>query len=155
MYLNNETDFQLLFGGLLISILVMITWIDISEYRIPDWLNISLVITGISWQVLTNLPFLPFQFCFALLLGLLMLLVRKVYFLKSGHHGLGLGDVKMSFAAAFWISPANLPMFIFISSAVGLVYALVRVPLGKTKLVPFGPFLSLGLFATWIWENIR
>jgi len=154
MSLAGEIDNRILFGAALVLILITISWIDITHYRIPNWLNASLAVIGFSWQFSIDHSFIMFQVLFAVALGLAMFLMRYLYFLRSGHHGLGLGDVKMAGAAALWIAPQNLPIFIFLSSSAGLVFAITNVHFNRTRLIPFGPFLAFGLFVTWFWENL-
>jgi leader peptidase (prepilin peptidase)/N-methyltransferase len=144
----------LIFGTVLAAILAAIAVIDFRRLVIPDWLNAALAAAGLSYQAFGDPGAVASHLGagFALLLG--MWLVRDVHFRMTGRIGLGLGDVKMAAAAATWLNPLALPLFIFASAGSALVYLGGIRLLGNTKIarVPFGPFLSAGLFASWLAE---
>jgi len=86
---------------------------------------------------------------------LLFFAVKICFEQVTGKHGLGLGDVKMVGAAGIWISPFNYPAYVFIASALGLIFGLFMVGRDKFAKIPFGPFLALALFLIWVWENFQ
>lgn len=137
------------FGFLLAVILGVISVIDWRHFRIPDGCNIILFITGVTWILLTAPQQVFVQIGFALLLLVVFWTIRFAHFKFSGEIGLGMGDVKMIGASGVWISPFDTAIFIFLSSSIALFYVLVVSRFRKVEHIPFGPFLSLGLFMTW------
>jgi prepilin signal peptidase PulO-like enzyme (type II secretory pathway) len=148
---------ELTFGTALLLVLVAIARIDLKTLTIPDALNALLAVLGLawSWQASGGFPVQSVLFAAAMLAA--MWLVRFVFRLARGAQGLGLGDVKMAGASALWFSPWNAPAFLFFSAISALVFvAAGRSVTGRldTKArVPFGPFLGVGLFATWLLER--
>ena len=120
--------------------------------RIPDALNVILLAGGIGFGVFGPVNSLAAQAVSALALAAALWAIRYGHSRMSGVIGLGLGDVKMAGAGALWISPLSVPLFLFVSSASGLLFILLRgAGTGREKL-PFAPFLSLGLLSCWIAE---
>ncbi|RWM12881.1 MAG: prepilin peptidase [Mesorhizobium sp.] len=146
-----------LFAAVLAAQLIAISVIDICEQRIPDPLNLSLLVTGLGMQVGTNLEFVSYQILFAAGVGLLFLAVRQVHFSVTGVIGLGLGDVKMVGAGAMWFAPSMFPLFLFIASFAALGVALLRFTLGsptsRFHRLAFGPFLAFGIALAFALEN--
>ena len=149
------SDKNLFFGVGLATLLLLISWIDFCSLRIPNILNIMLAVGGVFWQLfeLSNVQIL-FQLGAAIVLAGVLYVVRHLYFKHSGKHGLGFGDVKMTGAAGIWIAPVNYPFFLFFSSFSGLIFALCMNGINRGKMVAFGPFLAIGLYGTWLWENM-
>ncbi len=144
-------------GVLLLSLAVAISIVDMRWLRIPDGLNAALAAGGLGFQIAAQQAFPLWPLVGAIGLGLGFFAVRQFYLRQRGVVGLGLGDVKMAGASALWLHPANLPVFVFLSSATALISILV---LGRsdrrylaTGRLPFGPFLASGLVASWSLEN--
>jgi leader peptidase (prepilin peptidase) / N-methyltransferase len=140
------------FTALLILTLGAISVVDMKEMRIPDMLNGMLLAGGISFWTLRSSSDLGLQAFSALALASALWLIRYGHSKVSGEIGLGLGDVKMAGAGAVWINPLSLPMFLFMASASGLVYAVLRRGEDPRGRMPFAPFLSFGLLSCWIAE---
>lgn len=142
----------IVFSILLFVILMMIAIVDFASFRIPNLLNLLLALTGSIWQFVSSSEQLVYQALFATGLFLVFYSVQKIHTRITGKLGLGMGDVKMVGAAGFWISPFNLPFFVFIASLGGLIFALVKRGSEEAYIIPFGPFLALSLFVVWVWE---
>ena len=60
---------------------------------------------------------------------------------------MGLGDAKLLSAIGFWFGWVSVPIIIFFSSFIGLLYVLPSL-INKTKnlstSIPFGPYLIIG-----------
>lgn len=145
------------FGVVLAVVLGAIAWIDIRRMIIPDALNVLLAAGGVAYQWMASPATLWVQVVSGAGMFAAFWLIRRVHAAATGRIGLGLGDVKMAGASAIWISPWNLPLFVFLASFCGLAFALCRHlmndRLSATKRQPFGPFLAAGLFLTWIGEQ--
>lgn len=137
-------------------VILRISWVDAKSYRIPDKLNMLLGGLGVVYQSTFGLQSLLGATVTAGVVAALLLLVRQGYFLRTGQIGLGLGDVKMAAAATLWFSPWNLPLFFLLSSGSALAFTVLKhrdnLSLHSRLRIPFGPFLGLGLVATWSLE---
>ena len=61
--------------------------------------------------------------------------------------GMGLGDAKLMAAIGFWFGWASIPIVIFVSSFVALVFAipsLIKKSLSMSSEIPFGPYIIVG-----------
>ncbi len=70
--------------------------------------------------------------------------------LAFGKEAMGLGDVHLMGAAGAVIGPAFAVVAFFIAPFFGLTWAGLRMFFKKTRQIPYGPFLSLGVFAVTI-----
>ena len=141
---------------LLLVQLAIIALVDARRSIIPDICNSLLGLTGIAahW-LLGSFDALRILASVAIFGGTFAL-ARAVHFHTRGQIGLGLGDVKMAAAAGCWLAIASLPLFLAAASLSALFFVLVMLPVWKgnlrTRRVPFGPFLALGLALTWLVE---
>jgi leader peptidase (prepilin peptidase)/N-methyltransferase len=145
------------FAAVLLAILVAIAVVDFRDMIIPDPLNLALAAAGFAFAALDRHSFPVGQAAFAILVLSGFWLFRAGFHRIRGIAGLGLGDVKMAGAAAFWFSPWNLPLFLFATAISALVFvtskSLATRRVDKHSRIPFGPFLGFGLFLTWALER--
>ena len=69
-----------------------------------------------------------------------------------GKEAMGLGDVHLMGAAGAVIGPVFVTVAFFIAPFFGLLWAGYQMFFKKTRQIPYGPFLSLGLFAVMIFH---
>ena len=171
---------RMLYHDLLISFLVIATFIDYDYYLIPDAVTVPGMIVGVLLgAVVPELRFEPSQahsFWGGLWVGLLgwavggglVWFVRIIAGLALRREAMGFGDVTlMAMIGAFLGWQAAILTF-FIAPFFGLLHALLkiirmvlkriaRMPIiGSDREIPFGPYLSLAavmLLLTWpqIW----
>ncbi|WJR79995.1 A24 family peptidase [Bradyrhizobium sp. NP1] len=131
----------------------LLAWIDIKRGIIPDWLNLAIAIVGLAralslggWTVALQ------AFGEGIAIGAVLWLLRALYFRIRKFHGLGLGDVKLLAASGIWIGVAGVPLQLLIASLTALATAGILHVAGQTMtrqtVLPFGPFLALGLLVT-------
>lgn len=139
----------------LASGLVLLSAIDLRDYRLPDMLTLPLAAAGVAaaWWIGDS----PYEWhaasafiAFGLLAGL-ALLYRRV----RGRDGLGLGDAKLLAASGAWLGAQALPAVLLVAcgaALVGLFVANWRPGgiSGSTR-IPFGPFLAFGTWALWLY----
>jgi leader peptidase (prepilin peptidase) / N-methyltransferase len=135
-------------------VLVVIAEIDARTRRIPDLLSLPLIGAGLIAAY--RLPLLPIQHH---LIGAgvgfaLFALVGELYFRRTGTDGLGLGDAKLFAAAGAWLGWQGLPMVLLIAALGGLAFAVVRGRTDRRAALAFGPWLALGFWAVWVWQNL-
>lgn len=133
--------------------LIALTTIDIATFRLPDPLTLLLLGLGVvvtasngSEAVLWN--------AIAVAIGFFGLVaVAALYRRVRGRAGLGLGDVKLYGASGMWVGLEGLPSVLLLaclSALVAIAIALLNErQITTTTPFPFGPFLCLGLWATW------
>lgn len=126
--------------------------IDLREMRIPNRiLAIALFATLASMVSVSLLERDLIRLIQALLGGLLSVLIFFLIHLAKPS-GLGMGDVKFAGligASLAWISfPTGLfgLVIAFISSALYSITVLIVRPKSHQRVIPFAPFMSLGLF---------
>lgn len=130
-----------------------LTWIDIRDGIIPDWLNAAIALVGaLRAGVIDGWPLLIQSLAEGLVVGAVVWLLRALYFRLRKIQGLGLGDVKLLAASAIWLGIAGIPLQLLLASVVALTTALALhvagSPMTRRTALPFGPFLALGLLAT-------
>ena len=74
--------------------------------------------------------------------------------LAFGKEAMGLGDVHLMGAAGAVIGPIFVVVAFFIAPFFGLAWAGFQMFFKKTRQIPYGPFLSLGVFAVMIFHDI-
>ncbi len=73
--------------------------------------------------------------------------------LGFGKEAMGLGDVHLMGAAGTVIGPLFVFLAFFIAPFFGLAWAGLRAFFKKTRQIPYGPFLSLGVFVVMIFHD--
>lgn len=139
---------QLLAGLVLLWVLTCITWIDIDTFLIPDQLSLGLLWLGLFVGLFEL--FIPLrEAVVGALVGYLSLwLIFWLFKLLTGKEGMGYGDFKLLAAGGAWLGAEMLLPVLVLASVSGLV---VSVILRKNNKVPFGPYLSVGIFASLLW----
>lgn len=131
----------------------VLAWIDIRHGIIPNWLNLAIAVLGFAKAILVD------GWHAALLtastgvaIGVIVWLLRRLYYALRRVQGLGLGDVKFLAAAGTWISITELPTLLLVASVAALavvgIMRLVGRSMTRQTMIPFGPFLALGLLFT-------
>lgn len=142
---------QFLAAVMMLWLLMVITWIDIDTYLIPDQLSLFLLWLGLFFS-LFEFSIYPEQAIQGALIGYLSLwLVFHLFKLLTGKDGMGYGDFKLLAAGGAWLGPELLIAVLLISSISGLVMALLQAMVRKgSNKIPFGPYLSVGIFVSYL-----
>ena len=139
--------------SLLLAILsiffIIIFFIDLKHFIIPDSLTFSLMIIGFVKSFDPNLNQAIFPNYINSLIGgvtgySIIWLIIYLYKLIRKKEGMGLGDAKLMAAIGFWFGWASLPFVIFFSSLVALIFAipsLLKKSLAMSSEIPFGPYI--------------
>ncbi len=145
-----------LFVFLFCAMLIVISFIDIDYYIIPDVISIPGTILGVLFAIVNEYteilgwPFAPG--IVDSLLGVafgggVLFLIAEVYYRVRKREGLGLGDVKLlALTGAFFGLPGAL-YTMFIGSLLGSVLGLLLILVSGKRMtyqLPFGPYLALG-----------
>lgn len=125
--------------------LIVLSFIDLDYYIIPDSINLLLAVLGIVFElfeenIIQSLIGAVFGF-------VLFYLVRLVFSKLLKQEALGFGDVKFLGVVGLWEGYKGVLFSIFSASFVGSIIGIsLMIIFGKafkTK-IPFGPFLAFG-----------
>ncbi len=141
--------------GFLLSLIVAF-FVDIDFQIIPD----SISLGGIVWGILGS--FAGASFIPPTQMGLGILVCGGIFLAIAllVPHGMGGGDVKLAamFGANLGLTKGLLAMFLGIcyGSVIGVLLLAFKIK-GRKDRIPFGPFLVLGAYTTYLWggEIIR
>ncbi len=137
-----------------VSILIVISFIDLRLRIIPDVLSLG----GIPLGLMCSLVFKTIPIKDALLGALIgfgvLFLISVIYEKITKREGMGGGDVKLfSMLGAFLGYKALLPVML-IASLSGLIVGVTVMIINRSNLkqaIPFGPFLALGAIGYLFW----
>ena len=141
---------ETLWGAVLLLALAALSWIDARTLRLPDVLTLPLAAAGLvqAWALTGRIV--------PALVGagagyLFFVLVETGFRRLRGKDGLGRGDAKLLAAGGAWCGWMGLPWIVMIASSSGLVFAGLAMLFARRLpgLLPFGPFLALGIAAVW------
>ncbi len=149
-YLYGITTTTLLLIVLGLSFII-IFFIDLKHYIIPDSLTFPMMILGFIKSFDPNLNSLFPDYINSLIGGLFGYgsIWSIIYFYKvvRKKEGMGLGDAKLLAVIGFWFGWISIPFVIFISSVVALITvtpSLMNKSKKLTSEIPFGPFIIIG-----------
>lgn len=138
--------------------LLLIALVDADELWLPDRLTIPLLAGG-----LIAAAALPDRTLVDALLGAVvgftaLSLVARAYRHLRAKEGLGGGDPILFGAVGAWVGWIGLPSVLLWACAAGLSWiaarALARRPLMRDEPLPFGPFIVIGGWLTWLYGPI-
>lgn len=134
--------------------LILIAVVDAEHFWLPDVLTLPLLVSGlVAAAALSNGGLIGSLIGVAagfVSLWLLAALYRRL----RGREGLGGGDPILLAAGGAWVGWIGLPSVLLWASAAGLsliaARLLTRRPVCGQDRLPFGPFLALGIWLTWL-----
>lgn len=142
---------------LFVAMLVVVTFIDIRHYIIPDELSIYAVPVGgaasalLAWVGAPAAVGLKASLVGSVAGAGVLVSVMLLYKLIRGQEGMGWGDPKLlAMIGAFLGAIPAIPFVIFVASVVGSVVGVTLMAVGRRagwglrSAVPFGPFLAIG-----------
>lgn len=62
-----------------------------------------------------------------------------------------MGDVGLSAAVACWLTPGEVVLFLWVSSAAGALCLLPLYLMKRQREIPFAPFLAAGGIMAYVW----
>ena len=131
---------------------------DMKYFLLPDILTLPLIAGGLLAIATLDANNLTYHVMLGHLIGVLagygfVRVLRFIYRLLRGREGMGLGDAKLFAAAGAWVSWQGLPSVLVIASLSALVAVLIwrGRPVEAAQRVPFGVFLAIGLWMTWLY----
>jgi len=140
---------------LLIPSLIIIFFIDLEHYIIPNVVVLPVAVAGLGLQLAVSLTTSDVdypQWWTFLAAGIA---AAAFFFLVAFIFpaGMGMGDVKLAGMLGFFLGPAvTIGLFLgFLSGAVIGIGLMVAGKKGRKSKVPFGPFLAVGALVALFW----
>lgn len=136
--------------AVLVSVLLVVTFIDLKYQIIPDGLVLIIFAAGIPTAFLSGLS--PWEHVIGFFAVSVLLLI--IAFLSNG--GMGGGDIKLMAAAGLFLGWKLIVLSLMIASIFGAIISIGLLVLKKAdrkSMVPFGPFLSLGIIISALYGN--
>ena len=139
----------------------IIFFIDLKHFIIPNELTFPLMAIGFFKSFDPNLDQYLFPDYINSLIGgvagyLIIWLIIFAYKKLRNKEGMGLGDAKLLSAIGFWFGWVSVPLIIFFSSVIALLYVaptLINKTKSLTTEIPFGPYLIIGTLVYIIFGN--
>ena len=149
-YLFGISLTTLFFWILFLSFLI-IFFIDLKHFIIPDILTFPMMLIGFLKSFDPNLNDIFPNYINSLIGGFLgYLIIWSIIFLYKKvrkKEGMGLGDAKLLAVVGFWFGWISIPFVIFISSVLALIIVipdLIRKSKELSSQIPFGPYIIIG-----------
>lgn len=140
---------------LLLFPLLILTFIDLKTFFLPDLITLPLIALGLlQAYALGDQHGLKLSIFGAACGYGSLWLVNTLFRLLRGKEGMGYGDFKLFAALGAWLGPFLLPLVIVIAASFGIVFALLRAAIVRENLsqpFPFGPALALGGYVCWLY----
>jgi len=128
------------------SILIIISFVDLMHQIIPNFMVIITLVTGILFLMVGDISFA------SALLG--MLLGGGLLFLLALIPGaMGGGDIKFMFALGLFLGLNKTLWSLFLAFIIAAIisgFLLLFKLKGRRDVIPFGPFLALGSFISFL-----
>lgn len=143
-------------GIFLIATLLVLAWIDLRTFLLPDPITIPLIILGV---VANALGWIHWASMFDSVLGAFLgggflYGLNAIYRRIKGVNGIGMGDAKLLAALGAFFGWEVLPYLLLIASLTGLLggYLWLKVHhQDHSSAFPFGPYIALSGIITVIW----
>lgn len=141
---------------LVLTTLVVLSWIDYKTFRLPDTLTLPLMMYGLLGNTLGFLNWTTWNSAIGgAMFGFGCLYALNVLYKKiKGMNGVGMGDAKLLGALGALLGWEALPHILLIASLSGLLGGYFLLKLQNRDMsypIPFGPFISLGGIITLLW----
>tara|TARA_Y100000817_G_scaffold80490_1_gene62012 strand:- start:424 stop:1200 length:777 start_codon:yes stop_codon:yes gene_type:complete len=149
LYTNNYFEFFLI--NLILFLFLIIFFIDLKHFIIPDILNFSLIFLGLlkNFIPIKNLNF-NYDIEQSIIGGvvgyLTIWIIIFVYKKLKNLDAMGLGDAKLMAAIGTFFGLKSIPLILFLSSIIALLIVLPSLINKTRKLkaeIPFGPYILI------------
>lgn len=151
--LSASTPLMVVATALLGWQLLLIAVIDAEHFWLPDCLTAPLIATGLIFALVQGDD--PWGRIWGAIAGFTVLwTLAKLYRLMRGRNGLGAGDPILLAGAGGWVGWIGLPSVLLLGCVVGGGVIVVRLAARRavkaTDRLPFGTYLAVGIWVTWI-----
>lgn len=149
IYLNFENLYAIIFLSILSLILIMIFFIDLENFIIPDSLNFTIIGLALLKNFLPNFDTSLIHEINQSIIGgmvgyLSIWLIIYLYKTFKKIDGMGFGDAKLMAGIGLLFGWQSIPFILFVSSILGLIFvvpSLIKKQKTMRTEIPFGPFI--------------
>ncbi len=135
--------------------LLLIAVIDAEHFWLPEILTLPLAAAGLIVSATHGFAALRDALIGGAAGFLVLAIIGYAYRRLRGREGLGGGDLRLLGAAGAWVGWIGLPSVLLYAALLGLCLALAARlrggPISGTTPLPFGTFLAVGLWITWLY----
>ncbi|WP_108649261.1 prepilin peptidase [Dongshaea marina] len=146
-----------LLGALLLYwTLIPLVFIDLDHMLLPDQLTLPLLWLGLVFNLFGQFCSLQDALIGAMAGYLSLWCIYWGFKLLTGKEGMGYGDFKLLAALGAWLGWQQLPLIIFLSAIVGLLFGLLlrlKPVSDGSKAFPFGPALAIAGWIALLWGD--
>ena len=161
IYLNFNNYLTIIFLSVLFLLYLIIFFIDLKHFIIPDGLNFGIMALAIFKNFLPNFnaSFIHDinQSIIGGIVGYLSIwIIIYLYRVIKKIEGMGLGDAKLMTGIGLLFGWQSIPFVLFISAVLGLVFATPSLITKKKNLrskIPFGPFIITASFIYFLYGD--
>ncbi len=148
-------------GAGLALLMLAVALVDARRFIIPNELTAAALGLGFVHAALQEpegiLQALALAALRGVVLALLFLALRELYWRLRGRDGLGLGDVKFAAVAGVWLDWPAMPVAIEIAALAALALYVLGHVLGRRRIqattrLPFGLFLAPAVWLAWLFQ---
>ena len=162
IYLYYDNVQLQIFLGILILLYIIIFFIDLRHFIIPDSLNLAVIILALIKNVLPSFNTSLTQDMLESFLGMgigyiCIWLIIYLYKLIKGIEGMGLGDAKLMAGVGCLFGWQSILPVLFVAAILGLLYAIPFLFNKKKNLqsqIPFGPFIIIATISYFFFGDI-
>lgn len=133
------------------TLLLLVSYQDLKKRKIPDLYIIFILITGLFSCCLSEQPLsIPERIAGAFCISFPMFLLTF-----SRPRAFGGGDIKLMAVCGFYLGPRRITSAAVIALFLAVVYSLLCILIkkaDKNTTIPLGPFLSIGMLISTLWE---
>ena len=140
--------------------LIIIFFIDLKHFIIPDVITFPLIIIGFLKSFDPNLNEIFPNYINSLIGGCFGygIIWGIIFFYKKlkNKEGMGLGDAKLLAVVGFWFGLESVPFVILLSSVIALLVVLpdlIRKTKKMSTQIPFGPYIIIGNLIYLLFED--
>lgn len=136
--------------------------IDLEFMILPDELSLLLFLFGLVYALYESAfagfntspmsEFTSYVLC-GVVYGLIGWVLQFGFYKITGKEGLGWGDIKLFAIAGVWLGWFVMPIYLFVSSVIGIGFGMLWRKGMKEKLFPFGPALILTLYIMLMYKD--
>ncbi|MBD3169188.1 MAG: prepilin peptidase [candidate division Zixibacteria bacterium] len=150
-------NLQLIPAIFLVSICLVVTFIDLDYYIIPDRITYPGMILGIGFSLLPGGIDIWQSLIGFLAGGVTLYIIAIVGDFVFKKESMGGGDIKLAALIGAFVGWQGVLLTLVISSFVGAVGGMLMLALlsrdDETRRIPYGPFLAIGAIISYFWGN--
>ena len=162
IFLNYHNHLASILLSILLLVYVVIFFIDLKHFIIPDTLNFGIMILALSKNFLSDLDLSFTQITMHSIIGgiigyLSIWIIIYLYKTLKKMEGMGLGDAKLMAGIGLLFGWQSVPFVLFVSAILGLLMVLPSLVEKKKSLksqIPFGPYIIMAGIIYFLFGNI-